>query len=331
MNYDVIIIGAGMAGSTCGYLLKKKGKNVLIVEKEDITKKDKLCGGLLTKKSYDLFSEIYEFNNELKFKHVDRFVIKNSGKDIFLDNDFYSIYRKDIDDYVLNKYINEGGKIIDNVKSYDLDLDNNTLTICGKVYTFEYLVGADGVYSNLRKIITGRTQRRNFAYEVTGKKSNDLEIYFFDKFYGYGWVIPNEKNSVIGIGSVAQNSKIDAQLDEFLNSINVKKNRLRGAFLPTGDDIFLNYKNVYFIGDSAGLISPILGEGIYYALLSAKILSESIGHDYKAQCSSMLTVIKKERIMKKYIYIDSTRNYVFNNHNKPLIKKAINHFKRKHV
>ena len=331
MEYDVIIIGAGIAGATCGYLLKKQNKKVLIIEKEKIKNKDKLCGGLLTKKSYDLFFEIFENKKELNFQHQNNFIINNLDKKITIENDFYSIYRKDLDDYVLNKYLNIGGEIIDGINSYTLKINSNTLILDNHTYKYKYLIGADGVFSNLRKLITGRIQNRNFAYEIVSDKKSILEVYFFNKFKGYGWIIPNYKNSMIGVGDVSQSTKIDIYLDNFLNVINVKKNNLRGAFLPTGDDIYLNYKNIFFVGDSAGLISPIIGEGIYYALLSSKILSENIEKNYKLKCFKMIHQIRREKYIKKFIYNDLIRNYVFNHYNKKIVSNVVYWFINKYL
>lgn len=331
MNYDVIIIGAGIAGTTCGYLLRKQNKKVLIIEKEKLENKDKLCGGLLTKKSYNLFCKIFEPDNDLIFEHQDNFIINNLNKKIVVNHDFYSIYRKDLDNYVLNKYLSIGGEIIDCVKSYNLELDLNALIINNKKYQYKYLIGADGVFSSLRKLITGKIQKMNFACEVVSKKTSNLEVYFFNKFKGYGWIIPNHSNSIIGVGDISQNTKIDDCLNNFLDNINIKKNNLRGAFLPTGDDIFLNYKNIFFIGDSAGLISPIIGEGIYYALLSSQILSENIEKNYKSKCSNIIKQIRKEKFIKKFIYKDSIRNYIFSHYNNILIKNAVDYFIQKHL
>ena len=53
-NYDTIIIDAGLAGWILGYLLQKNNKNVLIIENQDLIKKNKLFGGIVTKKAYRL-------------------------------------------------------------------------------------------------------------------------------------------------------------------------------------------------------------------------------------------------------------------------------------
>jgi len=73
-KYDVVIIGAGLSGCTLGYLLRKQNKKILIIEKQRLKKKDKLCGGLLSEKSYNLLKEIFKFEDKnLDLKKYGRF------------------------------------------------------------------------------------------------------------------------------------------------------------------------------------------------------------------------------------------------------------------
>ena len=330
MKYDVIIIGAGLAGATCGYLFRKQDKKVLIIEKEDIKKKDKLCGGLLTDKSYKLFNELFP-NNKLKFEEFDHFYINNNKKRVKLSDSFHSIYRKDLDDYALKEYLKLDGEVIDKVASYTLDKDNNKIIIDDKSYKYDILIGADGVFSPLRKTVTGKMQDRVFAYEFNGPIKDDLDIFFFKNFKGYGWVIPNKKNSVIGIGDYSKGNNIHKVFDKFLEEINVPKENVRGAFLPTGRDVYLRNRNIFFIGDASGVISPILGEGIYYAMLTAKLVSENQNRNYTEALKPVFNRMEKEKIYSKYAYNEKTRNLIFDHANNKLIHKGIYRFIRKHL
>lgn len=330
-KYDVIIIGAGIAGITFGYLMKMKNKKVLIIEKSKISNKDKLCGGLLTKKSYNLLKSIFNINStKLNFNKSTKCIINNNNNIINIDLEIYSIYRKELDNYILNEYLNIGGELIDETQYQKLNLDNNSIEINQEEYKYNFLVGADGIFSSLRKEITGRNQDRNFAMELLDeKKDKNLEIFFFDNFKGYGWILPNMKNNMIGIGNVNKITKIENNFNAYLKNLNIKNENIRGAFLPTGNDIYLNYKNVFFIGDSAGLISPITGEGIYYALMSAKILSENLNNNYSNKMKKILKEIKRENLYKKYVYNDKIRNFLFSRYNNIFIKKIIIKFANK--
>lgn len=291
-KYDCIVIGAGIAGITFSYLMKKKNKKVLVVEKSKISNKNKLCGGLLTRKSYDLLCSIFNIDDKrLAIKKNESCIIHNNKKILDIKLNTFSVYRSELDNYLLNEYLNIGGDLIDESQYTNLDLNNNTIEINHQKYQYDYLIGADGIFSQLRKEITGRNQRKNFALEMTHHQINNrLEIYFFNHFKGYGWIIPNCSNSMIGIGEVSEKFKIENTFNAYLEKINIKGHNIRGSFLPTGNDIYLSYKNVFFIGDSAGLISPITGEGIYYALISAKILSDNLNRGYSIK---MKKVIKK--------------------------------------
>jgi flavin-dependent dehydrogenase len=69
-TFDVIVIGAGPAGSTAAYLLALNGFKVLIIDKA-IFPRDKLCGGLLTLKSIKLLEDIFSTSVEfLKSRRV---------------------------------------------------------------------------------------------------------------------------------------------------------------------------------------------------------------------------------------------------------------------
>jgi flavin-dependent dehydrogenase len=334
-HYNTIIIGAGLAGCTLGYLLRIEKKNVLIIEKQNIKAKNKLCGGLLTNKSYDLLNKIYGNKNIIKLpitRHNKVTIVNNDIMFEIKDINTYSLYRKELDDFVLNSYIKHGGEILDNVTYDSLDFDNNVIKIGNEEYSFDNVVGADGIFSQLRFDITKRRQKNNFALEILDDniKEQTVNITFMNNFKGYGWVIPNKDHTLIGIGNVVGNSKIDDDIDEYLDKLKIKNVKKRGAFLPRGNDIFLSYKsNVFFIGDSAGLISPITGEGIYYALYSAYILSKNMNFKYSKIMRPTIRNIKKDLFYLGLVYNDKIRNYLFLRYNKnKFITRIMNKFAR---
>lgn len=327
-KYDIIIIGAGLAGTTFGYLMKKANKKVLIVEKNNLDKKDKLCGGLLTKKSYELLCSIFSIDiSKLNVKKHNKGIINNNEKRIEIETEIFSIHRKLLDKYIINEYINIGGEIISETKYKKIDIDKNIIVINDKEYKYDYLVAADGIFSQVRKQITGRNQDTNFAIELIDEQKNrDLEVHFLQNFKGYGWIIPNNTNSIIGIGEVSGNCKIEENFNSYLEKIGIDKKNIKGNFLPSGKDIFLNYKNIFFIGDSAGLISPITGEGIYYALISAKILSENLNKKYIKEMNKIRRKINRELLYKKYVYNEKIRNYIFSRYDNILFNYIIKQF-----
>ncbi|MCX4255015.1 MAG: NAD(P)-binding protein [Bacilli bacterium] len=311
-NYDTIIVGAGLAGCTLGYLLLKNNNNVLIIENQDLIKKHKLCGGIVTKKSYRLLFKIYGNNIEkINFKKYNTFKIKNNNiiKEV-KKQILYTVYRKDLDDFVINEYIKSGGKILDKTNYDKIDFKNKIIYISGKSFKYNNLVGADGVFSRIRKDLTKKAQKMNFAIESECLTEFEIiQIDFLKRFKGYAWTISNNKTTLIGLGDVSKNKNIK---DIFIDYFHLNKNDpIKGSFLPTGDDIILKRGSVFFIGDAAGLVSPVIGEGIYYALSSAYNLSKSMNNFYKVRMWKDRFIIFNHRVSKLLIYNTSIRNFFY--------------------
>ncbi|MCL2569903.1 MAG: FAD-dependent monooxygenase [Firmicutes bacterium] len=85
-TYDAVIIGAGTAGCTLGYLLLQQGKSVLIIEKNK-TKLMKPCGGLLTQKTVNLMTDIFGVT-DLQLRKYDSFLVKNNKPLLNLKSQF---------------------------------------------------------------------------------------------------------------------------------------------------------------------------------------------------------------------------------------------------
>lgn len=313
-HYDTIIVGAGLAGCTLGNLLLNKNKKIIIIENQDLKRKSKLCGGIVTDKAYRLLFKIY--GNKLEkiyFKKFDTFNVKNNGiiKEI-KNQSIYTIYRKDLDDFVVNEFKQKGGKILDNTNYEKIDFKNKIIYISGKAFKYNNLVGADGIFSKVRNDLTGKMQKMNFAIESESFTKNEMiQIDFLNHFKGYAWTISNNKTNLIGLGDVSQNKDIKST---FLNYFHLKNdNSMKGGFLPTGNNIFLKKGNIFFIGDAAGLVSPVIGEGIYYAVSSAYNLSKSMNCLYKFRMLKDQFIIFNHRILKFLVYNTFIRNlfYIF--------------------
>lgn len=332
-QYDTIIIGAGLAGCCLGKLLLEKNQKVLIFEKRDINNKSKLCGGIITGKSFKILKKIYgNIINDLPFTKLEEFIVKNNKSTLNIKGEIlYTIFREDLDNFLLEQFNENGGKIIDKTSYEKIDFQNNILYANGKKYKYKNLVGADGVFSQVRFDLINKQQRKNFALEIYfPKEEKQLQIDFFNNFKGYAWIIPNKKNTILGIGDVSRNTDIKKILINHF-TLNDKNSRLKGAFLPSGNDILLQKKNIYFIGDAAGLISPITGEGIYYSLISAFKLSNNIHNNNYIKSMKKETInIKTELFLKNFVYNTKLRNYLFKKYNKSkLITKLISKFIKK--
>ena len=315
MNYesDVAIVGAGPAGSTAAYVLAKLGLNVIIIDKSSFPR-EKLCGGLLSSKSVRLLEKIFDETEESLNKKIinfssNMFQVMFKEKTLakyYSKNPTYFVERTVYDNFLLDKAISSGATFIQNETVKKVDLDSNALfTSKGNKIISKYIVGADGANSIVRKefenngIICKDIWRNSLGITLEisiDKKKLPIEkniicLYFGYIKNGYAWIFPNMDKSIIGIGGLLKdinNDNINDMFIDFLISLGFDKKtidsfikKIRGHPIPFGNYIEKPiYKKTILIGDAAGFVNPITGEGIYYAHKSAEIAANAILKDY---------------------------------------------------
>lgn len=292
---DYLIIGGGAAGCALGYLLRKAGADVLILERLDSEKKDKLCAGMIStwcrEEIIKIFGEEAWFS--LDAERLNGMREYFGEHEVYFLDPFYAMPRKILDDYFLQRYLELGGQVKDCTTVKKINQETNSAE-CIELRTkeifhvrFGNLIGADGATSTVRKLTTGKKPRISFALESTIPLMGKDIIFDYppDGSVGYRWYIPHRQDATVGAvyfflhtNPTADYAKICREwLNDFCRSRAISLTQsLRGACLPAGDDVLLRTgENIYFIGDAAGLIRTPSGEGIPFALLSARKLAES--------------------------------------------------------
>ena len=178
LRVEYLVVGAGAAGCTLGYLLRQAGADVLLLEICDLATKDKLCGGALGTEAVEYTKDIY---GEQAFEEL------NAGRSPFLVRrmldyahttscGFATITRKRFDDWLLAQYVAAGGKTLDRIRLDSVDPTSH-LAICTDLRTRETLritystiVGADGASSAVRRLLTGRKQRIVVSVQGHGRQ-----------------------------------------------------------------------------------------------------------------------------------------------------------------
>ncbi len=287
-KYDVVIIGAGPSGSIAGYLLKKSNLKVLLIDKKEFPR-EKLCGGLVTQKSINLLNDIFdkEFVESLiedKKNKVQIFFKNKLISSVTTKIPFYLVDRKRFDYSLLKQYLKIGGDFLPKTSFTKINIPESKIELTnGNTIEFKYLIGADGALSKVRKYVILEYKPSGYCLESfvsSNRTDNYLKIYFGDLKIGYGWIFPRKNTEVIGVGA-----------DYFLNKDNFYKNyqkinklvsnfvqKPKGAFIPFGEIVDKPVKDnkIFLIGDAAGFVDPITGEGIYYALKSGELIANSI-------------------------------------------------------
>lgn len=301
-KYDYLIVGGGLAGCTLGYLLKKAGKDVIILELLDAVTKNKLCGGIVEDRARLLISQIFAGDELSKsLLKIDTFRKRFGGQELCCRGmKGFTMERKILDDFALRQYINQGGHLLDRACIREIDeargraIGENLATGKSFTITFSHLIGADGAFSAVRRMVAEEKPSVGVAFEgevpLVGR---DIVCdMLLNVEAGYSWYIPYMDYAVVGVGCyVLTEGQVfhpkDARdiIGAFCERLGTGfPKKLRGAPIPTGDSVRLRAsRRTYFVGDAAGLMRKTDGGGIYYALLSAKCLAEYFlgGEDYE--------------------------------------------------
>jgi geranylgeranyl reductase family protein len=333
-HYKVIIIGAGPSGTAAAMTLSKHKIPTCIIDKSAFPR-DKLCGGLLTLRSKKIFDKIFTYSWE---NIVD---YRSSGvslyeKDNLLRkvNNYTNIYftkRYIFDQYLLDNCIHNGVDSYLDTKIKNIDLDNNTLLLSNNTaLTYDYLIGADGANSLVAKTLFGRSydpKKIGFALEVEVPKEkvtqniDNPEIYFNIIEHGYAWVFPKKETLTVGMGGNYQKNKsLKNDFEAFLKQkFNIENVKCKGAFIPFG-----YYrkkpmvKNVFLCGDAAGLVDPVTGEGIAYALESGHEVARSIlsntniSQSYKERYKVFTSEIRIARFISFFLFSQKLNGFILN-------------------
>ena len=298
-NKEVLIIGGGLAGLTAAIHLSKIGFQVTVVEKNEFPK-HKVCGEYISNEVLPYLNWlnlcITELNptniTHLEFSTVSGKTIKNN-----LSLGGFGISRYAFDEYLFKKAIANGCKIIrDTVESIVFDKEEFTVTTSDKIILkAEIVIGAFGKRSNIdqklnRNFILKKSPWLAVKAHYSGGFPNHLVgLHNFDG--GYCGVSKVE-NDIINICYLAdyKTFKKFKNIDDYQEKVVFKNPHLKAIFEKsklvfekplTISQICFEKKqavenHILMIGDTAGLIHPLCGNGMAMAIHSAKIVSELI-------------------------------------------------------
>jgi geranylgeranyl diphosphate/geranylgeranyl-bacteriochlorophyllide a reductase len=318
-DFDVIVVGGGPSGAIAAEWLALRGKRVLLADREGRVKP---CGGAIPTKAIRDFG-IHE--SEIKARIGAARMIAPSGKFIDMaigDIGYVGMVDRDtFDPYLRDRAANAGAtRFTGTFKSLDYRDDGavvahfeaKTVEHEAVSYSARAIIGADGAKSPVRKAALGpnKTPKYVFAYHevVEAPRFSDNEAYHparCDVIYEgkispdfYGWVFPHGSQASIGCGTAHKDFDMKEAtriLRERAGLADVKTIRKEGAPLPLKplrrwDD----GKAVLLAGDSAGVVAPSSGEGIYYAMLAGELCAEATAEFLATGKASALKLARKK-------------------------------------
>ncbi|MEJ2321056.1 MAG: NAD(P)/FAD-dependent oxidoreductase [Gammaproteobacteria bacterium] len=288
---EVIIVGGGPAGSSCARELVRLGKECLVLDREEFPR-EKLCGGWLTPETVEDL-ELEPDSYPHGFLTFEKMRVHFPGLSFSLDTTQHSIRRYEFDAWLLQR----SGAPIEAHAVREISMDGDGYILDGR-YRCRYLVGAGGtrcpVYRNLFRESNPRgdelqvvAQELEFDYPWQDPRCH---LWFFrHSLPGYAWYVPKE-NGYLNIGVGAMASRLKSRDDHIKHHWENLCEELGKAGLVTTDipapggysyyvrsgvDIG-RLGNAFVIGDSAGLATRDLGEGIGPAVHSGLVAARAI-------------------------------------------------------
>ncbi len=289
MDYDVIIVGAGPAGASAAYWLGEAGQRVVILEKEPLPRY-KPCGGGVPKVVFDRFpfsfSEVIErWLRRVRFRFRDG---REATTDL-PDRAVAMVMRDRFDFHILRHTQAELRERSAVTAIEQEESEVAVVTATGENFRARYLIGTDGANSRVARLVGLRREKRMggavaaevpVADRLLKAYGNTALFIFGTPPGGYLWVFPKGGHLSVGIGALqgrfGSMRRILAQEMGRLG-IEVDTARQRGHPLP----IHLHREplqqgRVLLAGDAAGLMDPLLGEGIRHAVDSGRLAAQSV-------------------------------------------------------
>lgn len=295
-KFDVIIVGAGPAGLKCAEQFKNSNLSVLLVEKNKVIG-PKTCAGGLTQ-----LTRNFDFPNE-KTRSFKKQTLYLGGKKYRIDlvEPIRTIDRYELGQYLLRK-IEDCKNITILTEAIVRKIQKDKIITNKGDFYYKHLVGADGSLSMVRSYLGLKSEISLALYYKIPTITNELEAYFMPKLLGSGylWVFPHKNYTNIGIGiHMSSNSlriqKLKGILEDFLekNHFDVSDSKLEAAPI---NSLYKGciFKNIFLVGDAAGLVPKITCAGIPPAIISGEEIGKKIlDPDYRMPGLKKILRIKR--------------------------------------
>ncbi|MEJ5349630.1 MAG: geranylgeranyl reductase family protein [Desulfosoma sp.] len=315
MIADCVVIGAGPAGSCAARKAAQRGLTTLCFDKERFPR-EKPCGGALSMngvKTLDFplpasVRESYVYG--IRAHHGSRVLEARRSQPIAV-----LVRRETFDTFLVEKALEAGADLHMGEKVLDLEESQHYVTVKTNRghYRSRYVIVAYGASGVLNRRSQGPASKRKRWKAVTRREAlsslkhpssrneNFLEFYFDAYPMGYGWVFPLQDGFSIGVGGLHTGtfSTRKAFLDFLRKFKDSESASYRGSIIPCpGIASVLGTHRILYAGDAGGFGEAFSGEGIYYAMRSGQLASETIADALQGLLQRPLHQVYRSRCLR---------------------------------
>jgi geranylgeranyl reductase family protein len=311
--FDVFVVGAGPAGSYLGYLLAKSGRQVAIIDKERFPR-EKVCGGAVSRKAVDLID--FDIAPVVHRAVCGAFLTFGNRSTVIKDEEragVCTVLRSEFDQFLLDKACAAGARFFPETSFLEAVQHAQTVTVKTSRGDFEtrLVCAADGAASTVRAKAFGKNVVRYVPSLEALVQVRDSEMSLLDGRAvfdfgvmprGYGWIFPKRDHLNVGVYSPFGGHALRAHLDRFMSLYRSMRNpistRYLGFVIPV-DNAAKRFQHgrVWLIGDAAGLVECVFGEGIYFALKSAVLAARAIERSGDSADSLVYTELLSDELL----------------------------------
>lgn len=292
MRYDVIVAGAGPAGSTAAREAAARGLTVLMLDKAAFPR-DKPCGGGVNVRTARLLPFSLEPVTERVITSVS-VSLRRAGLFTRTSHDpvTYLTQRSRLDAFLAERAVEAGAILRDGTAIREVERHDRHVVVRASHESFagRALIAADGVNGRAARLAGIALPRwMGVALEGNITPSDTVLDTWQDRLAldlgsirgGYGWLFPKGDHLNVGVGGWKNiGPSLRQQLADLTRFYGLDPEQfwgLRGYQLPVRrPNAPLADGNIALVGDAAGLLDPFSGEGIYYAVRSGQVAAGAV-------------------------------------------------------
>jgi geranylgeranyl reductase family protein len=290
-GYDLVVAGAGPAGSTAARVAANGGLRTLLLERFEQGRAKPCAGGLSIGAIRELGFALPEAIVERRCRGMR--VAQGEYSRLVRAEDFVAamVTRSDFDSYLAAKAAEAGAELKagEGFRSLARTAEGLRVRTDSGEYLAKIVIGADGYFSRVAPYARGAFSRRERRFcviadaemgeaEIDERMGDFVTLRYGYVRHGYAWAFPKRRHVSFGVGGALEAAPYMARrLREFAASFGVSGElRIRGCFIPvTRFGHSCAAERVLLVGDAAGFVDCFSGEGIRTAIASGRMAAET--------------------------------------------------------